>query len=243
MGETTQPRYRQPEQKLDSALASLEESSPPAPEIRRLALATAAAAAGRRDTSRAVLKVVLGRGTDPARLREALLQTYLFAGYPRAINALSDLTALLPAPDRPPVVDLATDMGQDRSWLARGQALCRRVYGPHYDRLLMTLARISPDLGRWMVVEGYGKVLSRPELDAKTRELTAVASLAVLDVPDQLRAHLRGALFVGAEPEEIRGVLDTAALVAPEARSENHSLFDRVSEQFFSRGGDAERRS
>jgi len=113
-------------------------------------------------------------------------------------------------------VDLGADLGEDREWLARGQALCRRVYGSAYDKLLMTMARISPDLGRWMLVEGYGKVLSRSPLGPRTVELVALGALLVLDVPDQLRAHVRGAFHCGATREEIAGVLQTAALIAPE---------------------------
>ncbi len=80
----------------------------------------------------------------------------------------------------------------------------------------MTMARISPDLGRWMVVEGYGKVLSRSPLGPRTVELTALGALSALDVPDQLRAHVRGAFLCGATREEIEGVVKTAALIAPE---------------------------
>ena len=117
------------------------------------------------------------------------------------------------------MVDLGGEIGQDREWLARGQTLCRRVYGGAYDKLLMTMARISPDLGRWLVVEGYGKVLSRSPLGPRTVELTAVGALLALDVPDQLRAHVRGAFFCGATHEEIDEVLKTAALIVPEGLS------------------------
>ncbi len=228
MAQSTNPRYRHSEPELDSGLSVLEAEGALEPGILGLALAGAATAAGRRDVMRAVLKILLRRGLDPERIREALLQTYLFAGYPRAINALAELRALLPEPPQPPVVDLGADIGEDRAWLARGQALCRRVYGTAYDRLLMAMARISPDLGRWMVVEGYGKVLSRPALDAKTRELAAVAALVTLDVPDQLRAHLRGAFLVGASRAEIEGALAAAALITPDELPEARALLDQV---------------
>jgi 4-carboxymuconolactone decarboxylase len=172
-------------------------------------------------------------GLDPApgeALRETLLETYLFAGYPRAINALAELAALLPQPDPPETIDL-TPRGEEATWVKDGQALCRRVYGERYDRLLKTMAHISPELGRWMVMEGYGKVLSRPGLDARTRELTAVAALLPLSVPNQLRAHLRGSLLVGASPEDIEDVLRVAALIHPEGLEEAMALLVRVREE------------
>jgi 4-carboxymuconolactone decarboxylase len=218
MADLSSPDYRHLEAELDSRLTSLESSARLDPETRALALAAAATAAGRRDTTRAVLRLLVRRGLPPERLRAAVLQTYLFAGYPRAINALAELAALLPEPATAPVVDLVADAGAHREWLARGQALCRRVYGGAYDKLLMTMARISPDLARWMVVEGYGKVLSRSVLGPRGAELVALGALLALDVPDQLRAHIRGAFHCGATAEEIEEVIATAALIAPEGK-------------------------
>ncbi len=224
MADSTTPGYRQLERELDSRLASLEAAKGLPPELPGLTLAAAAAARGRRDALRAALRVVRRRSLDPEKLREVLLQTYLFAGYPRAINALAELAALGPEPAVLPTLDLDHDRGQDAVWRARGEALCRRVYGGAYDRLLATMTRISPELGRWMVVEGYGKVLSRPVLDARTRELAAVAALMTLDVPDQLRAHFRGSFLCGANRADIEGVLAVAALIAPEMLEPSRAL-------------------
>jgi len=220
------PGYRQLEADLESRLEALEGVGRLTPATRGLALAAAATALGRRDLTRFVLRLLLGRGVPADRLRETLLQTYLFAGYPRAINALAELAVLVPLPEGS-AVDLEPREREGR-WLRDGRALCRRVYGPLYERLLRTLGRIAPDLGRWMVVEGYGMVLSRPGLSAPERELCAVAALLPLDVPDQLRAHLRGALLVGASREEVEDAVATAALLAPGARDEAARLLGEV---------------
>ncbi len=231
MAGISSPGYRHLEPELDRELSELDRDPEPDPETRGLALAASATAAGRRDATRAVLRLLLRRGTSTEALRAAILQTYLFAGYPRAINALAELSALLPEPGEVPVVDLAGEIGQDREWLARGEALCRRVYGGAYDKLLMTMARISPDLGRWMVVEGYGKVLSRSPLGPRRLELVALGALLALDVPDQLRAHMRGALRCGATPGEISGVVRTAALLTPESRALGEATLAAVLER------------
>jgi 4-carboxymuconolactone decarboxylase len=68
---------------------------------------------------------------------------------------------------------------------------------------------------RWMVEEGYGKVLGRPGLDLRDRELCIVALLAVLDAPRQLHSHLRGALNVGTPPPEVAEALEAALELAP----------------------------
>lgn len=81
--------------------------------------------------------------------------------------------------------------------------MCQVVYGGQYGRLRENVRALHPDMERWMVVEGYGKVLGRPGLDLATRELCIVALLAVLGAPRQLYAHLRGALNAGASREEV----------------------------------------
>jgi 4-carboxymuconolactone decarboxylase len=158
-------------------------------------------------------------------LREVLLQTYLFAGFPKSINALSEL-ALLDTKEPSGAIDLEEDLGKDAEWIDRGQALCRRVYGASYDRLLASMARLSPDLGRWMISEGYGKVLSRPGLDARERELAAIGALVVLHVPEQLKAHVRGAMLVGASHEDVLGAIEAAGLADREAVEPARSILD-----------------
>jgi 4-carboxymuconolactone decarboxylase len=148
-----------------------------------------------------------GRGTE---VEEALLQSYLFLGFPAAIEALRRWRSRGVAP--PP----ATDEGWDL-WLERGQRTCAVVYGDHYDQLRENIARFHPDLDRWMVREGYGKVLGRPALALEVRELLIVAMLVVQGPSGrrQLRSHLRGALNAGATSADVEEAIRRAAAFAP----------------------------
>lgn len=213
---------------LDSRLRELEENGALDPPRVRLVLAAAATTQGVPETVRGVLEAVLARGAPAEDVREAVLQSYLFVGYPRVINALATLreVAGADASTGPPDLRLAAD--EPGSWEEQGQALCGRIYGPRYAKLLETMVRLSPDLPRWMVLEGYGKVLSRPHLDTKTRELVAVGSLVPLQVPEQLRAHSRGALNVGASPDEVRHALRVAAVLCPRELAGALGVLERV---------------
>jgi 4-carboxymuconolactone decarboxylase len=87
-------------------------------------------------------------------------------------------------------------------------AILRQVGGADYDALIRALQDIAPALGRFTVEFGYGDVISRPELDLKTRQLCTVAALAALgNAAPQLRYHIHGARNVGWSPEEIVEVL------------------------------------
>ena len=59
-----------------------------------------------------------------------------------------------------------------------------------------------------MIVEGYGKVLSRPGLDLMRRELCVVAACAASEQDRQLLSHLHGALHAGATPRQVGAALD-----------------------------------
>jgi 4-carboxymuconolactone decarboxylase len=62
-----------------------------------------------------------------------------------------------------------------------------------------------------MIVEGYGKVLGRPALDLRRRELCVVAACAALGQDRQLHSHLHGAIHAGASHAEISATLDAVA--------------------------------
>jgi len=140
-------------------------------------------------------------------VEEVILQSYLFLGYPTALNGFAAWRRFSAGRPEATVDDPA-------EWVDRGQDVCRAVYGGQYPRLRENIRDLHPDMERWMVKEGYGKVLGRPGLSLADRELCISALLAVLDVPTQLYSHLRGALNVGAPPEEVEQALRIAADVS-----------------------------
>jgi 4-carboxymuconolactone decarboxylase len=143
---------------------------------------------------------------DPVAVEEIILQSYLFAGFPRALNAMRAWRAVSvrPAPtedDHATVDDLET-------WRERGEETCRVVYGDMYERLRANIRELHPALDEWMIIDGYGKVLSRPYVDLRTRELCVVAACATSGQQRQLHSHLHGALNAGSNGAEIGAVLD-----------------------------------
>jgi 4-carboxymuconolactone decarboxylase len=174
---------------------------------------SAALACGREAPLRAALEAARDGGAEAVQVDEALLQSYLFLGYPASLRAFALWRELA---GRAPGEAAAEEW---TSWGARGERVCRRVYGDQYDGLQQNVRRLHPDLARWMVVEGYGKVLGRPGLELRVRELCIAALLAVLDAPRQLRSHLRGALNTGASTGQVEEALSRALIhAAPDAR-------------------------
>jgi len=158
-------------------------------------------------------------------IEELLLQSLLVVGYPLALVAFGvwrELNGPLSGPGDGGGggggggEELAHEDWQ--SWATRGSAVCAAVYGRAYHKLLLNLRALHPALEDLVLVDAYGKVIGRPGLDLKRRELCTVAAVAVLGTAQQLHSHLRGSLNTGATRAEVEAVL---ALVAADLSPEN----------------------
>ncbi|HKW40102.1 MAG TPA: carboxymuconolactone decarboxylase family protein [Gemmatimonadales bacterium] len=174
---------------------------------RALVLVAAAVAKGRLPELEARLTAARDAGVPSLWIEELLLQSMLVVGYPLALVAFGAWRGVNGS--SPPHQDAAEELAHAdwESWAARGAAVCRAVYGRAFHKLLLNLRALHPALEDLVLVDAYGKVIGRPGLDLKRRELTTIAATAVLGTAQQLHSHLRGALNVGATQEEIEGVL------------------------------------
>ena len=189
---------------------------------RALVRASAALAGGPEAVVRRELAAAASTTPHPW-MEELLLQTYLFAGFPRALNGMREWRRLAPlgseVPDRATTAQLT----------ARGEDTCARVYGSMYERLRDNVRRLHPRLDEWMIVEGYGKVLSRPALDLPRRELCIVAACAATAQDRQLQSHLHGALNAGVDAPVVTATLGALHdLVASDALDRASGLWNRI---------------
>src|SRR5438093_4899852 len=142
----------------------------------------------------------------PQWVDELLLQSFLNVGYPLALVAFGVWRGLAG-----PVLE--SEKGESiahpdwERWTKRGVEACGEVYGRTYHKLMLNLRALHPAIEPLVVVDAYGKILGRPGLDSKRRELCTLAAIAMQNTPRQLHAHLRGALNTGSSREEVDEVL------------------------------------
>ena len=195
-------------------------------EERALIRLAAMIAAG----SEADIRTELTRAFEDAReewIEEVILQSYLFAGFPRTLNAAREWRRVSGRPA--PVADDGERLDLAEEWQRKGEKTCATVYGPFYERLRHNIRELHPALDAWMIVEGYGKVLSRPGLDLARRELCIVAACAASRQERQLHSHLHGALHAGASESAITDTLTTVGLlVSPEDAARHRMLWARI---------------
>lgn len=145
------------------------------------------------------------RGRPRADLEEVLLQAILFCGFPRVVTAFEHLTAAWPA-ERPP-------RGGGLPAAARpaaAAALFEQIYGRNTAAVHDMLRDYHEELHDFVLDAAYGRILSRPGLDARTREIVAVGLLAAQGQVRQFVGHARGAMHLGATADELREALVTA---------------------------------
>ncbi|HSP87077.1 MAG TPA: carboxymuconolactone decarboxylase family protein [Ignavibacteriaceae bacterium] len=160
---------------------------------------------------------------SPKKIYEILLQSYLFAGFPSALISLKIFKEILP-------VRLTGNKTQSISELKKiGEKTCRKIYGDKYDKLISNIKSFSPELSDWLVAEGYGKVLSRTQLNLKERELAIIAMLTVLKFEDQLFSHINGAVRLGIPSKIISELIDSLMILENKSYS---SFGKKVLEKF-----------
>ena len=157
-----------------------------------------------------------------------LLGIYV-VGYPLALVAFDVWRGVAGAPPAEGHGAEPLEHENWEAWAARGAAVCRQVYGRAYHKLLVNLRALHPALEDLVLVDAYGKVIGRPGLDLKRRELATVAAIAVLGAAQQLHSHLRGALNTGASAAEVEAVLGIVAEdLDPDRRRTTREQWDDV---------------
>ncbi|MCE9602061.1 MAG: carboxymuconolactone decarboxylase family protein [Gemmatimonadetes bacterium] len=166
-------------------------------------------------------------------VEELLLQSYLFCGFPRTLNAtrewrrISGVVAPVASPGA--TRDPAASGAEYERWRAQGEATCAIVYGGFYAKLRHNIVALHPELDEWMIVEGYGKILSRPGLALPLRELCIVAACVAASQERQLHSHLHGSLNAGVPAAEVRQSLQALnGVVADDDLLRAGLLLDRV---------------
>jgi 4-carboxymuconolactone decarboxylase len=175
---------------------------------------SAVVTAGTEAQVRSALAACAAAATPDEWIEELILQSYLFAGFPRALNAAREWRKSQGegAVSRSPNIDDVPSALE--GWRERGEATCSTVYGRFYEKLRTNIAELHPALDDWMIVDGYGKVLGRPGLDLARRELCIIAACVAAGQNRQLHSHLHGALHAGAAEAAITATLSALDGVA-----------------------------
>ncbi len=91
------------------------------------------------------------------------------------------------------------------------------------------LAQHHPDFAHWIAEHAYGRVLARPGLAPALRELLAIVCLLHSNLERQLASHTRGAIHLGATPQQVLAVFE---LTKPHLDPDDVSRLEDVVRKF-----------
>lgn len=176
-------------------------------DIELIALLTASAVLRKEKYFVEILNISLAKKISHKKMYEALLQTYLFAGFPIALIYLKSFNKIVFKEKRYDGYNL-------HKYLNRGKKNCKIIYGNKYDKLISNVKSFSPELAEWLIIEGYGKVLGRKGLSLKEREICNVSILSALKFDDQLYSHINGALNCKVESKLLKQIIQNLSLIS-----------------------------
>ncbi len=160
-------------------------------------------AVGMRNKSLPILRRGLrDRRLTERSLAEVFLHLSLLLGFPTMLEGLAMLRSVMGD-----AKTSHTNKLSDKDRFARGTTVLKRVYGRMYDRLLANLKSVHPELPELITRDVYGRIISRPGLSLKDREVINVAVLTIQELHEQLYSHIRGALRLGVSAKNIERVI------------------------------------
>lgn len=189
-------------------------------KIRLIACIAASQASVKAELLKGFINWGFASGIKPVEIYEVLLQGYLFCGYPAALESFFVYNeALLDDKNQPENNRLISEIEWDYNlFRRRGLKAAKNIYGKNFSLVHNNIRKLSPELASSMIIEGYGRVISRTGLDILPRELAIVAALSVTGMSRQLYSHIRGAINVGAPPRQIKAIIKQSRLFISKAK-------------------------
>ncbi len=165
------------------------------------------AAAGDMARLNAALNQGLDAGLSISDAREILVQLYAYAGFPRSLNALTELMHVVEArkqrgiedaPGREPGRAIPTGDALRAAGTANQTKLVGQpVQGPVFE--------FAPAIAEYLQSHLFGDIFERDNLDWQSRELATVGFLSALPGAEaQLQSHLRISLNVGLTAPQLQ---------------------------------------
>ena len=162
------------------------------------------------------LKNALAAGLDAGltinEIKEILVQSYAYCGFPRSLNALGTFMALVnERGNKDPEGKLPSSLPEGKS-INFGTENQTKLCGAPVKG---TLFEFAPAIDEYLKAHLFGDIFARDNVSWKTRELATIAMLAVIPGAEpQLKAHIGIGKNNGLTDEQIEAILAIAQPIA-----------------------------
>ena len=152
------------------------------------------------------LNTGLDAGLSINEIKEILVQLYAYTGFPRSLNALNTLMAVLKERKGKGINDQLgkepSPLPGDKSKLQFGAEMQTKLVG---QPVKGDVYEFAPAIDQFLKEHLFGAIFGRDNLDWKTRELATISALAGLGgVENQLRSHFGVGLYNGLTEGQLK---------------------------------------
>lgn len=182
--------------------------------IRQQHIVTIASYTGRGDLVH--LKTALGEGLDAGltvnEIKEILVHSYAYCGFPRSLRGLQAFIVVL---DERKATGINDEIGREaspitdqRSKYERGRDILAEISGVPSDAPKAGYAEFAPIIEQFLKEHLFADIFERDVLTYDEREITTVAILAAMGgVEPMARSHMGICLNLGITPDQLRHLL------------------------------------
>ncbi len=209
----------------DAAGAAGAQGQPLSEKQQSIVLISAYTATGELDKLKTSLAQGLDAGLSVSETREILVQLYAYTGFPRSLNAIHTLMALLDERKKDGIKD---DPGREPAPMPKD--LDRNRYGAETRARLAGQGTVPPAAGYQLFAPAvddflkehlFADIFYRDNLDWQSRELATVSALAAMTgTAGQQRFHINAAMNMDLKEDQLRALLGLIEKAAGRERAE-----------------------
>lgn len=158
------------------------------------------------------LRAGLDTGLSISQVKAAVEQLYAYCGFPRSLNGINTLRAVIASREKQGVRDEPGQshqpiVGGDR--YERGRATLEELTGVRQSRPAPGFGEFSPEIDRFLKEHLFADIFDNKILTHRERELVTIAALASMSgVGSQLKAHIGMGRNTGIADEQLVQIAD-----------------------------------
>lgn len=187
------------------------------------------------------LKVALNRGLEHGltvnEIKEVLIHTYAYCGFPRSIRGLQTFMEVLSERQEKGIKDemgkQASNIDIESNKYDRGKKILGELTQTVQADTLSGYSAFAPTIDRFLKEHLFADIFERDVLTYAQRELVTVSVLAAIGQAEpMLNSHLTICLNVGLSPEQLQQYVDVLRLTIGETDAEAaQKVLDKVIEK------------
>jgi 4-carboxymuconolactone decarboxylase len=154
----------------------------------------------------------LDAGLTVNEAKEVLVQMYAYCGFPRSLNGINALMAVLEARKNQGIADtqgkMATLIDDNGDKYERGRKTLETLTGQPQSKPAKGFGEFSPTIDRFLKEHLFADIFDSDILNYQQRELATISALAAMPgVASQLEAHLSMGMNTGLTESELTDIL------------------------------------